>query len=153
LTGFLAKRIGEVRQFLFATILFTLASMLCGLAPSFSVLVIARILQGVVGASMIPLSQALLMKCYPPAKQGMALGIWATTTVVAPVLGPLIGGWLTDNLVWRWAFYINLPFGILVAMLVFWLYGAPNQTHARKNRFGWRGFVSSSCCNHANRLR
>jgi DHA2 family multidrug resistance protein len=74
---------------------------------------------------MIPLSQTLLMKCYPPAKRGMALGIWATTTVVAPVLGPLIGGWLTDNLVWRWAFYINLPFGILVATLVFWLYGAP----------------------------
>ena len=138
LTGFLAKRIGEVRQFLFATILFTLASMLCGLAPSFGVLVIARILQGVVGASMIPLSQALLMKCYPPAKQGMALGIWATTTVVAPVLGPLIGGWLTDNLVWRWAFYINLPFGILVAMLVFWLYGAPKPkpTHEKIDLVG-----------------
>jgi DHA2 family multidrug resistance protein len=128
LTGFLSKRIGEVRQFLYATILFTLASMLCGLAPSFATLVIARILQGVVGASMIPLSQTLLMKCYPPAKRGMALGIWATTTVVAPVLGPLIGGWLTDNLVWRWAFYINLPFGILVAILVFWIYGAPKPS-------------------------
>jgi DHA2 family multidrug resistance protein len=125
LTGFLAKRIGEVRQFIFATILFTLASMLCGLSPSFEILVISRILQGVVGASMIPLSQTLIMKCYPPAKRGMALGIWATTTVVAPVLGPLIGGWLTDNLVWRWAFYINLPFGILVALMVYWLYGAP----------------------------
>jgi len=132
LTGFLAKRIGEVRQFIFATILFTLASMLCGLSPSFEILVISRILQGVVGASMIPLSQTLIMKCYPPAKRGMALGIWATTTVVAPVLGPLIGGWLTDNLVWRWAFYINLPFGILVALMVYWLYGAPKPESSTK---------------------
>ena len=132
LTGFLAKRIGEVRQFIFATILFTLASMLCGLSPSFEVLVISRILQGVVGASMIPLSQTLIMKCYPPAKRGMALGIWATTTVVAPVLGPLIGGWLTDNLVWRWAFYINLPFGILVALMVYWLYGAPKPESSKE---------------------
>jgi DHA2 family multidrug resistance protein len=132
LTGFLAMRIGEVRQFLFATILFTLASMLCGLAPNFQTLVIARILQGVVGASMIPLSQALLMKCFPAAKQGMALGIWATTTVVAPVLGPLIGGWLTDNLVWRWAFYINLPFGVLVAYLVYWLFGAPKPESSKE---------------------
>ena len=132
LTGFLAKRIGEVRQFIFATILFTMASMLCGLAPSFETLVISRILQGVVGASMIPLSQTLIMKCYPPAKRGMALGIWATTTVVAPVLGPLIGGWLTDNLVWRWAFYINLPFGILVALMVYWLYGAPKPEASKE---------------------
>ena len=132
LTGFLAKRLGEVRQFLFATILFTVASMLCGLAPNFETLVIARILQGVVGASMIPLSQALLMKCFPAAKQGMALGIWATTTVVAPVLGPLIGGWLTDNLVWRWAFYINLPFGLVVAYLVYWLFGAPKPETSKE---------------------
>ncbi|WP_216156301.1 DHA2 family efflux MFS transporter permease subunit [Polynucleobacter sp. P1-05-14] len=132
LTGFLAKRIGEVRQFIFATILFTIASMLCGLAPSFEVLVISRILQGIVGASMIPLSQTLIMKCYPPAKRGMALGIWATTTIVAPVLGPLIGGWLTDNLVWRWAFYINLPFGILVAVMVYWLYGAPKPEPSKE---------------------
>ena len=132
LTGFLAKRIGEVRQFIFATILFTIASMLCGLAPSFEVLVISRILQGIVGASMIPLSQTLIMKCYPPAKRGMALGIWAITTIVAPVLGPLIGGWLTDNLVWRWAFYINLPFGILIAVMVYWLYGAPKPESSKE---------------------
>jgi DHA2 family multidrug resistance protein len=106
--------------------------MLCGLAPSFEVLVISRILQGIVGASMIPLSQTLIMKCYPPAKRGMALGIWATTTIVAPVLGPLIGGWLTDNLVWRWAFYINLPFGILVAVMVYWLYGAPKPESSKE---------------------
>ena len=132
LTGFLSKRIGEVRQFMFATLLFTLASILCGLSPNFQFLVVARILQGIVGASMIPLSQALLMKSFPQSKRGMALGIWATTTVVAPVLGPLIGGWLTDNLVWRWAFYINLPFGVLSAYLVYRLFGAPKPISSKE---------------------
>lgn len=132
LTGWISKRIGDVRQFIFATLLFTLASMLCGAAPSFGTLIFARVLQGIVGASMIPLSQALLMKIYPPAKRGMALGIWATTTVIAPVLGPLIGGWLTDNLVWRWAFYINLPFGLLTAYTVYWLFGAPKPVPSKE---------------------
>jgi len=133
LTGWISKRIGDVRQFIFATLLFTIASMLCGAAPTFGMLIFSRVLQGIVGASMIPLSQALLMKIYPPAKRGMALGIWATTTVIAPVLGPLIGGWLTDNLVWRWAFYINLPFGILTAYAVFWLFGAPKPSPSKES--------------------
>lgn len=118
LTGWLSSRLGEVRQFVIATLLFTLASVMCGLAFSFPMLLVARILQGVVGASMIPLSQALLIKCFPREKQGMALGIWAMTTIVAPVLGPIIGGWLTDNFVWRWVFYINIPFGLLCAYSV-----------------------------------
>lgn len=118
LTGWLSTRFGEVRQFVYATLLFTLASVLCGLSVSFPMLIVARILQGVVGASMIPLSQALLIKSFPKEKQGMALGIWAMTTIVAPVLGPIIGGWLTDNFVWRWVFYINIPFGILCAYSV-----------------------------------
>ncbi len=125
LTGWISGRIGEVRQFIFATLLFTLASMLCGLATSFEMLVVSRVLQGIVGASMIPLSQALLMKAFPPGKRGMALGIWATTTVIAPVLGPLFGGYLTDTLSWRWAFYINLPFGLICAYTVYALYGLP----------------------------
>ena len=118
LTGWLSSRFGEVKQFVYATLLFTLASVLCGLALNFPMLIVARILQGIVGASMIPLSQALLIKSFPKEKQGMALGIWAMTTIVAPVLGPIIGGWLTDNFVWRWVFYINIPFGILCAFSV-----------------------------------
>jgi DHA2 family multidrug resistance protein len=118
LTGWLSSRFGEIRQFVVATLLFVLASILCGLAVSFPMLIVARILQGVVGASMIPLSQSLLIKCFPREKQGMALGIWAMTTIVAPVLGPIIGGWLTDHFVWRWVFYINIPFGLLCAFSV-----------------------------------
>jgi len=132
LTGWISKRIGDVRQFIFATLLFTLASILCGAAPSFGTLIFARVLQGIVGASMIPLSQALIMKIYPPAKRGMALGIWATTTIIAPVLGPLIGGWLTDNLVWRWAFYINLPFGLVTAYAVYWIFGMPKTVPSKE---------------------
>ena len=125
LTGWLSKRFGEIRQFIFATLLFTLASVMCGLAPSFEMLIFARVLQGVVGASMIPLSQALMVKSFPPEKAGVGLGIWATTTVVAPVLGPIIGGWLTDNYHWRWVFYINIPFGIICAYAVYYIFGAP----------------------------
>ena len=100
-----------------ATLLFTLASLLCGMAPSFEALVAARVLQGMVGASMIPLSQTLLTTIYPPQKRGLALGLWSMTTVLAPVVGPLAGGWLTENLSWHWVFLINLPVGIIVAML------------------------------------
>jgi len=125
LTGWLSRRFGEIRQFIFATLLFTLASVLCGLAPSFGMLIFARVLQGIVGASMIPLSQALMVKSFPPEKAGVGLGIWATTTVVAPVLGPVIGGWLTDNFAWRWVFYINIPFGLICAYSVYYIFGAP----------------------------
>lgn len=117
LTGWLAQRFGQVRLFVMATFLFTLASLLCGLAPSFAMLVAARVLQGMVGASMIPMSQTLLTAIYPPHKRGLALGLWAMTTVLAPVVGPLAGGWLTENLSWHWVFLVNLPVGLSVAML------------------------------------
>lgn len=117
MTGWLAQRFGQVRLFVMATLLFTLASLLCGMAPSFEALVAARVLQGMVGASMIPMSQTLLTMIYPPHKRGMALGLWSMTTVLAPVVGPLTGGWLTENLTWHWVFLINLPVGITVAML------------------------------------
>ena len=115
MTGWLALRFGQVNMFSTATLLFTFASLLCGLAPSFEFLVAARVLQGMVGASMIPLSQTLLTTIYPPQKRGMALGLWSMTTVLAPVVGPLAGGWLTENYSWHWVFLINLPVGLAVA--------------------------------------
>lgn len=118
LTGWLALRFGAVHMFISATLLFTLASVMCGLSPSFPILLTARVMQGVVGASMIPLSQTLLTSAYPPQRRGLALGLWSMTTVLGPIIGPLSGGWLTENLSWHWIFLINLPTGILVAVLV-----------------------------------
>ena len=122
LIGWLTKRLGIIKQYLGATLLFTLASMLCGTSPSYSFLLTMRILQGVVGASMIPLSQTLMLQLYPKEKKGIALGIWSMTIVVAPVIGPVLGGWVTDAASWRWCFYINLPFGIISSLVVYYIF-------------------------------
>ncbi len=119
LTGWLTRRIGQVRLFTASTLLFVLSSMLCGLAPTFGALVLFRALQGLVAGPMIPLSQALLLSSYPKAKAGAALAVWSMTTLVAPVVGPVLGGWITDNISWPWIFYINVPVGI-VSVLVAW---------------------------------
>jgi MFS transporter, DHA2 family, multidrug resistance protein len=119
LTGWLTSRFGILKQYVWATLLFMCASVLCGIAPNFEFLLFARVLQGVVGASMIPLSQTLLMSIYPSDKRGLAIGIWAMTAVAAPVVGPIAGGWITDNLTWRWAFYINVPIGLFSAYMTY----------------------------------
>jgi DHA2 family multidrug resistance protein len=115
LTGWLAQRFGQVRVFVMSTLLFVLASLLCGLSRSLEALVAFRVLQGLVAGPMIPLSQSLLLQCYPAAKSGMALAIWGMTTTVAPVIGPILGGWISDNMSWGWIFYINIPAGLVAA--------------------------------------
>src|SRR5258707_14835870 len=112
LSGWLAQRYGQVRLFVASVLLFVLASFLCALAPSLGLLIAFRVLQGAVAGPMIPLSQSLLLSSYPPAKAGTALAMWAITTLVAPVVGPVLGGWITDNIAWPWIFYINVPFGV-----------------------------------------
>ncbi len=112
LTGWLTRRFGQVRLFTASTLLFVVASFLCGLAPSIGMLVAFRVLQGAVAGPMIPLSQSLLLASYPKAKAGAALDMWSMTTLVAPVVGPVLGGWITDNISWPWIFYINVPVGI-----------------------------------------
>ena len=144
LTGWLAMRFGQIRLFVMATLFFTLASLLCGMAPSFEVLVAARVLQGMVGASMIPLSQTLLTAIYPPQKRGLALGLWAMTTVLAPVVGPLAGGWLTENFSWHWVFLINLPVGLSVALLANILLKA-YESPKRKMPVDYIGLVLLAC--------
>jgi DHA2 family multidrug resistance protein len=121
MAGFIAGRYGEVRSFVAGTLLFTLASAICAVSVSFPMLLVGRLMQGVFGASMIPLSQTLLTSIFPPHQRGVALGIWAMTTVVAPIAGPLAGGWLTDNASWHWVFLINLPVGVLVGTTVWTL--------------------------------
>ncbi|MBS0335526.1 MAG: DHA2 family efflux MFS transporter permease subunit [Proteobacteria bacterium] len=122
LTGWLTQRIGQVRLFTASVFLFVLASLMCGLAPSFELLIFARVVQGAVAGPMIPLSQTLLLSSYPAKKAGLALGMWGITTLVAPVAGPLLGGWITDNISWPWIFYINVPVGIFAALLTWAIY-------------------------------
>src|SRR6186713_2645936 len=112
LTGWLTQRYGQVRLFTASILLFVLASLACGLAPSIEMLIFFRIVQGAVAGPMIPLSQTLLLASYPKEKAGTALAMWSMTTLVAPVAGPLLGGWITDNVSWPWIFYINVPVGL-----------------------------------------
>ena len=122
LTGWLTQRFGQVRLFTASVLLFVLASLLCGLAPSIGMLIAFRVLQGLVAGPMIPLSQTLLLASYPAAKAGTAMAMWAVTVLVAPVAGPLLGGWITDNISWPWIFYINLPVGLFAAGLTWSIY-------------------------------
>ncbi len=122
LTGWLTQRFGQVRLFTASIVLFVIASWLCGLAPNIGMLIAFRVLQGLVAGPMIPLSQTLLLASYPAAMAGTAMAMWAMTVLVAPVVGPLLGGWITDNISWPWIFYINIPVGILSAVLTWSIY-------------------------------
>jgi MFS transporter, DHA2 family, multidrug resistance protein len=117
MTGWLAGRFGRKRLLMMAVSGFTAASFFCGLAPSLSFLIIFRIIQGACGGGLQPLSQAVLLESFPPEKRGQAMAFWALGIVVAPMLGPVAGGWLTDNYSWRWVFYINVPIGIIAILL------------------------------------
>ena len=122
LTGWLTQRFGQVRLFTASVLLFVIASWLCGLAPNIESLIAFRVLQGLVAGPMIPLSQTLLLASYPAAKAGTAMAMWAMTVLVAPVAGPLLGGWITDNISWPWIFYINIPVGLFAAGLTWSIY-------------------------------
>jgi DHA2 family multidrug resistance protein len=112
ITGWLATRFGRKNLLMASVVGFTLSSFLCGLAPNLPLLVIFRVLQGASGGCLQPLSQSVLLEAFPPDQRGKAMGFWGLGIVVAPVMGPVLGGWLTDNYSWRWVFYINLPVGI-----------------------------------------
>src|SRR5439155_4750105 len=131
LTGWLTVRYGQVRLFVASTLLFVAASFLCALAPSLAWLIAFRVLQGAVAGPMIPLSQSLLLASFPKEKAGTALAIWAMTTRVAPVVGPVLGGWITDNISWPWSFYINIPVG-LIATAITWMIYRKRETPTAK---------------------
>ena len=131
LTGWLTRRFGQVKLFTAAIVLFVIASMMCALAPTLSLLILARVFQGAVAGPMIPLSQALLLSSYPKNRAGMALAMWSITTLVAPVVGPVLGGWITDNISWPWIFYINVPVGIVAALATWAIYHKRETPTAR----------------------
>jgi MFS transporter, DHA2 family, multidrug resistance protein len=112
MTGWLASMFGRKRLLMLSVVGFTASSFLCGLAPTLSLLIMFRIMQGATGGALQPLSQAVLLEAFPPSDRGKAMGFWGLGIVVAPILGPVLGGWLTDSYSWRWVFYINIPVGI-----------------------------------------
>src|SRR5215470_3277098 len=117
ITGWLANYFGRKRLLMTATVGFTAASFFCGFAPNLAWLVIFRVLQGLSGAVLQPLSQAVMLEAFPPESRGKAMGFWGLGIVVAPLLGPVLGGWITDNYSWRWVFYINIPVGVLAILM------------------------------------
>jgi MFS transporter, DHA2 family, multidrug resistance protein len=125
LTGWISSRFGRKRYFMVSVVVFVFASGLCGAAQTLDQMVMFRLLQGAAGAAMIPSSQAILMETFPPAEQGLAMAMWGVGLMAAPVLGPTLGGWITDNWNWRWNFYINLPIGGLAALMVYWFVHDP----------------------------
>lgn len=118
LTGWLSRRFGEVKLFMWATMLFVIASFMCGISTSMPELIGFRVIQGMVAGPLYPMAQTLLIAVYPPAKRGMALALLAMVTVVAPIAGPILGGWITDSYSWPWIFFINVPIGIFATLVV-----------------------------------
>src|SRR6476661_7135753 len=118
MTGWLASTLGRKRLLMWSTMGFTAASVLCGLAPNLATLVLARIIQGATGGALQPLSQAVLLESFPPEDRGKAMGFWGLGIVVAPILGFVVGGSITENYNWRWVFYINMPVGAMSLFMI-----------------------------------
>src|SRR5229473_3556463 len=134
MTGWLASMFGRKRLLMLSVVGFTTSSFLCGLAPTLGSLIIFRILQGATGGALQPLSQAVLLEAFAPQDRGKAMGFWGLGIVVAPILGPVLGGWLTDSYSWRWVFYINIPVGIAsIVMTKLYIFDPPYlRTENRK---------------------
>jgi len=138
LTGWLSDRVGAKRLFLIAIGGFIVASMLCGAAMNLSQMVAFRVLQGVFGAFLIPLSQTTMLGIYPKERHGQAMAVWSMGVMIGPIMGPILGGWLTENFDWRWVFYVNLPVGLL-ALVGVWLFMP--DTPKTPRRFDLFGFT------------
>ena len=140
-SGWLGRFFGRTRFLLVCIGIFTASSVLCGAAESLGMLIVARIIQGVGGGALQPIAQAVLLESFPPRKRGIAMGVYGIGVVVAPIVGPTLGGWITDNYSWRWIFYINLPVGILAALMVrAFVEDPPYITRAARGTIDYIGF-------------
>jgi DHA2 family multidrug resistance protein len=141
-TGWLARVFGRKRFLMTCIAIFTVASALCGAATSLPVLVLARILQGAGGGALQPISQAILLESFPPHKRGVAMAVFVMGIVVAPIIGPTLGGWMTDNYSWRWVFYVNLPIGVIaILMTQVFIEDPPYLRGTRPGRIDYVGFA------------
>ena len=136
MTGWISSRYGRKRYFLTSVLVFVGASALCGAARTLDEMVVFRLIQGAAGAAMIPSSQAIMMESFPPQEQQMAMAMWGMGLMVAPIAGPTLGGWITDNLNWRWNFYINVPIGAIAFLMVSTFVHDPAYLRERRRRGG-----------------
>jgi DHA2 family multidrug resistance protein len=142
LAGWLAGQFGRKLIFLVSIAVFTFASVLCGLAQTLPEMVLFRALQGLGGAALVPMSQAVLLDINPPAHHGRAMAVWGMGVILGPIIGPALGGWLTDDYNWRWVFYINVPFGIVSFLGVLTFLA---ESARKRSRFDFFGFITLSC--------
>ena len=139
--GWISRRIGRKRLLILSILLFTAASLLCGVAINMPMLILARVLQGIGGGGMQPLAQSILLESFPPRQHGTAMAVYGIGVVVAPIIGPTLGGWITDSYSWRWIFYINLPIGILALFMVnLYVEDPPYLRHKFKGAIDYLGF-------------
>ncbi|MBM4294060.1 MAG: DHA2 family efflux MFS transporter permease subunit [Deltaproteobacteria bacterium] len=147
ITGWLSALFGRKRFLLICLGLFTFTSLLCGSAPNLETLIFFRVFQGVGGGALQPISQAILLETFPVRERGMAMAIWGLGVVIAPIVGPVLGGWITDNLTWRWAFYINLPVGLVsLLMTALFIYDPPYIKSQRAGRVDYWGLILLILC-------
>jgi len=149
LTGWLSGLFGRKQFFLLCIIVFTISSFLCGSAPNLPLLIFFRIIQGASGAAMFPLSQAILLETFPPKEHGIAMAVWGIGAMFGPIAGPLMGGWITDHYSWRWAFYINVPLGVLAFFLAWAFVYDPSYVKRTLDRIDYMGLwllVVGLCC-------
>ncbi len=132
ITGWLAALFGRKRFLILCMALFTISSMFCGMATNLGMLIVFRIIQGVGGGALQPISQAILLETFPVEERGMAMALWGIGVIIAPIVGPVMGGWVTDNLTWRWAFYINLPIGIVSLLLTYLFVFDPDYIRSQR---------------------
>src|SRR6266404_3971769 len=143
ISGWFASVLGRKRFFMTCLAIFTLSSLLCGIAPSLGAIILFRVLQGAGGGGLQPMAQAILADTFPPEKRGLAFALYGVTAIIAPTIGPTLGGWITDNYSWRWIFYINLPVGIVALWLVYRLIEDPeyiSKNVGRSLRVDYIGF-------------